>query len=319
MKIDAVITWVDGSDPLHKQKREKYGDPSIFKSEDVAAATRFANSGEINWCVASLNIFAPFINKIYIVTDNQDPKIDSFLKEKFPNGHIPVEIVDHKDFYKGYEQYLPTFNSVALESITWRIPGLSEHFIEFNDDMFLCAPTTPEDFFTPDGKPVCYASRMFIPFVKFTRLFKKKHNGTKKVTFKGLMIQGSELAGSKLISLKMTHNPRPLLKSAYEDYFKAHPESLVRNLQYRFRNMGQFTPQILQYTLLTKAKRCVRKSIKGKLLFIRFEHGSKRLKKKIALLERNNSIKFCCINSLDMASESDFNLVTRWINQRLGL
>ncbi|MDE8160206.1 capsule biosynthesis protein CapK, partial [Erysipelothrix rhusiopathiae] len=33
-----------------------------------------------------------------------------------------------------------------------RIEGLSEHFVYFNDDMFLNKPVTPEDFFK-EGLP----------------------------------------------------------------------------------------------------------------------------------------------------------------------
>ena len=36
MKIDAVITWVDGEDPEHKSKRLRYGPSSLFKVKDIA-------------------------------------------------------------------------------------------------------------------------------------------------------------------------------------------------------------------------------------------------------------------------------------------
>ena len=124
--IDAVITWVDGSDPRHAASMRKYGKAVSFKEDDVAGATRFASNGEVEWCVASIRKFAPFVRTIYIVTDNQDPHI--------PDGSIPVKIIDHKELFKGYEEFLPVFNSISIESMTWRIPGLAEHYIEFNDD-----------------------------------------------------------------------------------------------------------------------------------------------------------------------------------------
>jgi len=63
MKIDAVITWVDGNDPEHRRKRAEYGSDSLFKIKDIASSTRYASVGEIFWCVASLNRFAPWIHK----------------------------------------------------------------------------------------------------------------------------------------------------------------------------------------------------------------------------------------------------------------
>jgi hypothetical protein len=148
MKIDAVITWVDGDDPRHMAKREQFGTKRILCQNDVAGNTRYKSIGEIFYCVASLNRYAQWLNKIYIVTDEQNPMIEELLTEQFPEGTIPMEIVDHKVIFRGYEEFLPTFNSISIESMTWRIPGLSEHYIEFNDDLILAAPTRPEDFFT---------------------------------------------------------------------------------------------------------------------------------------------------------------------------
>ena len=47
---------------------------------------------------------------------------------------------------------MPTFNSQALESNLHRIPNLSEHFIYFNDDVFLGTPVSRLDFFSSDNK-----------------------------------------------------------------------------------------------------------------------------------------------------------------------
>ena len=49
-------------------------------------------------------------------------------------------------------QYLPTYNSHTIELNLHRIPGLSENFVYFNDDVFLIRPVTPQHFFK-NGKP----------------------------------------------------------------------------------------------------------------------------------------------------------------------
>ena len=63
MKIDAVITWVDGNDPVHRAKRRSIADTGLLHSDDVAGDTRFTDVGEIYWCVASLTHFVQ-INSI---------------------------------------------------------------------------------------------------------------------------------------------------------------------------------------------------------------------------------------------------------------
>ena len=317
--IDAVITWVDGSDPVLKKKRSEFGPANLFKSEDVAAETRFSSLGEIFWCVASLNVFAPFLRKIYIVTDGQNPGLDDFLNRKFPNGHIPVEIIDHKTIFKGYEQYLPTFNSVTLETMTWRIPGLSEHYIELNDDFMLCAPVTPEDFFTEDGKVVCYALKFNIFWTWLTRKIKPKRDGRTKVTFKGLMMNAAKLARQKSWFLKLNHTPRALSKSFFEKYYAEHPEDMIRNIQYRFRNADQYTPQELQYLLQYRSGNCKLLPVKGNLFFLQPKNKPDYVAHKLEKLKNDRTCKFCCFNSIDLASDDERKSILAWIESRLGI
>uniref|UniRef100_A0A1I8IBY8 Stealth_CR2 domain-containing protein n=1 Tax=Macrostomum lignano TaxID=282301 RepID=A0A1I8IBY8_9PLAT len=47
------------------------------------------------------------------------------------------------------KSHLPTFNAPAIESHLHRIPGLSDHFLYFNDDVFLTKPVHPHDFYCP--------------------------------------------------------------------------------------------------------------------------------------------------------------------------
>ena len=71
MKIDAVITWVDGDDPRHRAKRQQFGTQKMLNTDDIAGNTRYKSVGEIFYCVASINRFAPWINKIYIVINKR--------------------------------------------------------------------------------------------------------------------------------------------------------------------------------------------------------------------------------------------------------
>ena len=60
--IDIVITWVDGDDPIHKKKREKYlAGSNLQQYDDIAGTTRYRSVGEIDYCVASILRFAPFV------------------------------------------------------------------------------------------------------------------------------------------------------------------------------------------------------------------------------------------------------------------
>lgn len=318
MKIDAVITWVDGDDPRHKAKRARFSTGNMLIAEDVAASTRFDSVGEIFWCVASLNRFAPWINKIYIVTDEQNPGLDDFMERNFPEGHIPMEIVDHKVIFRGYEQYLPTFNSAAIETMTWRIPGLSDHFIELNDDMVLCSDVRPDDFFTEDGSSVCYADNCNMPWVKFTRMIKSKSGGRSKVTFKGTMYNAAKIAGNKWSFMKINHTPRALRRDFYEKYFTLHPELMIRNIRHRFRDADMYTCQLLQYTLLDKEGKCVRKPVKGNLFYLQPKDREGYVEAKLSALNDGDYL-FCCFNSIDKATSEELTRVRAWIEKLLHI
>ena len=148
--IDAVILWVNGNDDKHKIKISKYVD----NKNDISLTkfrTRFDQVNEIKFTIDSILKFAPYIENIHIITDEQTPK---FLKKREINDYYEkVLIIDHKVVFKGFEEFLPTFNCRPIETCMHRIPGLAEHFIYFNDDFFLIKHTKPTDFFR-NGLPV---------------------------------------------------------------------------------------------------------------------------------------------------------------------
>ena len=144
LQIDAVYTWVDGSDPAWCAKRDSYLslDPALH------SASLYRNNDELRYSLRSLELNAPWIRRIFIVTDNQSPKWLNI-------NHPRISLIDHRDIIP--HKYLPTFSSRVIEAFLHRIPELTEHYIYFNDDVFLSAPSKPEYFFTPNGLPYLFA------------------------------------------------------------------------------------------------------------------------------------------------------------------
>ncbi len=318
MKIDAVIPWVDGNDPVLNARRREYGDSRVFRQDDVAGSTRYASVGEIFWCVASLNRFAPWINKIYIVTDGQDPNLAPFLEKHFPEGYIPVEIVDHKVIFQGYEKYLPVFNSSSIEPMCWRIPGLSEQYLYMNDDLMLTRPASPSDFFTEDGGIVARVTWGSVPLIRLKRFFTPKVNGRKRMSFRWMMVQTALAIGEKKRYMKLYHTPRGLVRSFYEDFYSKHPEMLIRNIQYKFRDDNHFNVNELQYLGMYRLGKCKVLSPDGYVFYIYPKSGKDYMLKKMTILQ-NGDFRCCCFNSLDRATPEDLEMVEAWINKTLGL
>src|SRR5690606_8531700 len=113
---------------------------------NAITAHRFSDGGELRYCVRSIRAYAPWIRRIHIVTDDQVPRYFNLLSAR----RAGVRFVSHGEIFGGLELMRPVFNSRAIETFLWRIEGLADHFIFFNDDTFFCAPVKPTDFFTPD-------------------------------------------------------------------------------------------------------------------------------------------------------------------------
>ncbi|MFC4906862.1 stealth family protein [Actinomadura gamaensis] len=143
--IDVVYTWVDGGDPAWRARRDAAHERVTGQAlhEQAANESRYISRDELRYSLRSLALFAPWVRHIYLVTDAQVP---SWLN----TAHPKITVVDHKEIF-GDRGVLPTFNSHAIESQLHHIEGLSEHFLYFNDDVFLGRPLAPTSFFHPNG------------------------------------------------------------------------------------------------------------------------------------------------------------------------
>ncbi len=323
-KIDAVITWVDGNDPAHQAKRAKF---LTHKREntlkDVAGETRFNQVGEIYCCIASILRFAPWINKIYIVTDNQDPHVEDYINKYFPENKIPVEVVDHKVIFEGYEKYLPTFNSLSITSVLWRIPNLSERFILFNDDVMLQRPVSPKDFYDND-KIVLYgrkwvstaetrASLVLQTFVR--RIVGKKQ----LLSFKKFMYNAARVAHASHF-VRLGHTPHAFFKSVFSDFFSTHSQCLENNICHRFRNKEQYSSAELHHLLATKQGRAVTElRSKSVATLSPYMYDIEGLKAELKKIKEDTQILFFCVNSLDQASPEHIEVVNAWMHDMISL
>lgn len=154
--IDAVYTWVDGTDPqwLERKRHALERNAGQAMPEAAAADLRFVGHDELRYSLRSLESYAPWVRHVYIVTDGQRPE---WLRE----DSDWVSLVDHRDIAPEGTN-LPTFNSQAIEANLHRIEGLSEHFLYFNDDMFLSSPVPPELFFHANGLAAVFLSRALV-------------------------------------------------------------------------------------------------------------------------------------------------------------
>ncbi|MBC2868014.1 stealth conserved region 3 domain-containing protein [Streptomyces mexicanus] len=142
--IDVVYTWVDDTDPRWQERRaRRRADLGLPAQASGDEAARFRNRDELRYSLRSIAMFAPWVRKVYLVTDDQQP---AWLNTSHPG----VEVVSHRDIFTD-PSCLPSFNSHAIESQLHHIDGLSEQFLYFNDDFFIGRPLNPQKFFLGNG------------------------------------------------------------------------------------------------------------------------------------------------------------------------
>lgn len=130
-----VYTWVNGSDINFIENHRKFN-----QNYDSA---RFDDKGELKYSLRSIEIYAPWIRHIFIVTNGQIPNWLDLENER-------LTVVTHDQLIEPddmADEILPTFSSVVIETLLHKIPNLSEFFLYLNDDIFIGSELYPDDLY----------------------------------------------------------------------------------------------------------------------------------------------------------------------------
>lgn len=224
--IDVVYTWVNNKDPhwieMYKKTLSNVDSRNFFH-KSVNDEGRYTFRNELYYSILSVIKYAPWVNRIYVVT----------------NCTIPKEIlsIDSRVTYIGHEvifpelKSLPTFNSHAIECHIHRIPNLTEHFIYFNDDVFLCSPSKKSDFFPKDQYINIFPSKNMIPYHLATNI---KPVDSAAVNAGNLLRRDFNYEPKH----KLHHAPFPILKSVMKEIQQRYSCEVRETSNNKFRNIN---------------------------------------------------------------------------------
>ena len=252
--IDIVVTWVDMNDPSWKEEFNKYSVNPLNENNGLVDA-RFRDYGFLKYWFRGVEKFAPWVRKIHFVTSGQKPE---WLNVDNPK----LNLVDHKDFIP--KDFLPTYNSVVIERYMYKIPGLADKFVYFNDDFYMLRPIPVERFFK-NGLPCDIAVFQYNPsWSQWYKTLKNnirlinRHFDKKEVTDKYSDKWFSEEYGKKgrinrwlkpygkFITLRVHHNAQPYLKSTFENVWETEGEELTKTSVNRFRSSSDYSPELFR-------------------------------------------------------------------------
>lgn len=243
--IDLVYLWVDGNDPQWLAKKAQFTGKLADNSEGNNKG-RYINNDELKYSLRSAEKCVPWIRQIYIVTDNQCP-------EWLDRNHPKIRIIDHTEIIP--KEALPCFNSSVIEYYLYKIPGLAEHFLFANDDMFFNKPLSPYYFFDKNG----------LPYVRLKKkLLGKWHYRVKRLIRKNLgqyismVVDGASLVEQKFgkyYSAIPHHNVDAYLRSDYQDAVEnVFKDQIEKSLSSRTRQYGDWHRSSFSYYALAIGK-----------------------------------------------------------------
>ena len=313
-KIDFVIPWVDGNDKNWLKEKNKYlnqkGDFSI---------NRFRDFDNLQYLFRGIEKFAPWVNKIFFVTWGHIPKWLNTSNEK-------IRVIKHEEFIP--KEYLPTFNSNVIELNLHRIKDLSEHFVLFNDDLFLLKKTKPTDFFK-NGLP----RDVYVEYIKndcsnrhstlrannfkiLNKYFNKKDvlKTNKKKIF-NIIYKKNNL--KTFYSRKYTnfcdflnyHLTQSFLKSTFEKVWNLEYQALDLSCKNKFRYITDIGQSLCRYFQLLSGNFSPYKSI-GKYFIAKDDN------KQLIRIIKRKKYKVICIN--DACKLNDFEKSKNEINLALN-
>lgn len=312
--IDFVIIWVDGGDRQWLAEKNRYSpDEKKFNINNV----RYRDWNTLHYWFRSVEAYAPWVRKIHFVTCGQVPE---WLNREHPKLHL----VSHRDYMPG--EYLPTFSAHPIELNLWRIEGLSERFVYFNDDTFLTAPMTEDDFFH-DGLPRCCAvlnpptanihgigpiimndlgviAEHFDFMTQFKKSWKKwltPAYGTK------LLRTFLLLPWRRYVGFLDLHLPLPLLKSTMEEVWQAEGELLDKVSKNRFRSDSDLNQWVMNYWQIAKGTFYPMPTSVGRMFDV------SRDMDRVTQAIRSRSMKMLCAN--DSENVTDFESLQRQLTE----
>lgn len=305
--IDAVVTWVDGSDPVHAARRRAALATEGRAAPRAGAETRFADRGEIYWCLASLLRFAPFLRRIHLVTDAQRPEhLDAFARAGLcaPDR---IRVVDHREVFAGHEAALPTFSSRSIEAAIGRVPGLADYALYLNDDFFLAAPAEPGQFVSPDGRVILHGR---MRDARWPRLKARLRRGLSRGRAADPGFGAAQARAAAEVGmgryLSLGHHPHILRRDTMAAAFDE--SRLARQIAHRFRHADQLLPVALANQLELRAGRAIVRP-PADVAYVR----PGRPDEARAALDRLDAktARFGCIQSLDEIAAADPSLARR--------
>lgn len=209
-------------------------------SEENLGAMRYVDHQELRYSLRFVEAYAPWVNHIYVITDEQKP---SWMK-----SHPKITIIDHSEIVPSI--YRPLFSSIAIEMFLATIPSLSEHFLYCNDDMFFNRDVKKSDFFDEAGRPIVWlspAQQMSLSLA--LKLLSPGQEWTWHTTLIRAWFYFCNKNSSSIPFYTSAHSVDAYTRSMYLAVLKKYPDLIKLNVS-PFRTGGEISRLLFSYEMI---------------------------------------------------------------------
>lgn len=310
MKIDVVIPWVDCND-------KKWQDDYIaFSGKNQHNFAQYRDWGLLKYWFRCIEKNASWINNVFFITCGHVPSWLNLDCKK-------LKVIRHSDYMDS--KYLPTFSSHPIELNLHKIKELSEHFIYFNDDIFIINKVEPTDFFykglpldnaclstfTPATRSDVISYVIYNDVATINMNFSKREK-MKKYLWKWLSVKNGLQTLMKNIycaflkkysAFENPHIAQAFLKSTFEEVWEKEGEYLDFVSGNKFRTKSDVNQWLMRYWQLINGKFYPHRKI-GKMTTL--EKG------KLGDIQNSflkNKIKILCLNDNPNLSDDEYLLL----------
>ena len=208
-EVDIVYIWCDSNNTEYIKNKNFFS--AKYNVDSYWSPTR--DHDEITHSIKSVRRNMTWIRNIFICTP-KNHKVKNLLEKKYNVKYISnEEILGEKN--------CPNFNSRSLELFTHKIKGLSDYFIQLNDDFFVNKKLELDDFYNFKTKKIKY----FYENILF--LGKKLSPTTRKCI--------QDLSGEKYYFWP-THSPRMFCKNDIQEIIESYKWVAEYTKKSKFRN-----------------------------------------------------------------------------------
>ena len=320
-EIDLVYVWCYAEDPVFWEKRQRvvrrYNPDAAYANN----ACRYRFGDVIRYSLRSVERYAPWIGRIYIVVDDDQhwPDWPEFANPKIRFVRLS-EIIPAK--------FLPTFSSDTIDQFVAFIPGLADRFLYACDDFLFNRETPPEFFFAADGFPYCDFGR------KRSRLLDNRADVYNRTLDNAESLIRREFGNRRgmrsLIGRMLCHNIDAYRREDYQAAHERFRKEIEEGIAYPFRDADKIQRILYSYYQVavghghvrtpnfnsSTVKKWWRRLLPSWAKSLVFEVGS--WEKAEALLSRYRPYLMCFNDGAEL-TETEMEYAKRYLQRRFPL